>query len=131
MTKRLTRKDFEGIDYGTDRMILAASVLRKYQYDSTNGFDYGKEWRRVRDLCIERDQGIDFLTGEVIHGSIFVHHLNELNEYSPESDRYDMDGLICVSRETHQSIHFAGAQGSRSKYRAKKQKVQEVPEWLK
>lgn len=123
--RRITRADFDGLPYGTPRFLLASSVLRKYQYDSTNGFDYGTKWRKVREQVLKNDGPIDFITGELIDGPVLVHHLNELNKDSTGDDMFGLENLIPVSRETHQKIHWAGAQ-----QRPRKHNQKEVPKWL-
>lgn len=85
--------------FGFDRI-----VNQKF-YNST-------EWRRIRDIVINRDNGYDLgVEGYPIQGQIIIHHMNPLcledirnyTEYlvNPEF-------LICVSKETHNAIHYGG-----------------------
>ena len=73
-------------------------------------FYKSKEWKRVRDQVIIRDNGCDLgISGREISGNIYVHHMNpicaedieDLTDYllNPEY-------LICVSHETHNAIHY-------------------------
>lgn len=86
---------------------------------ATFGFDrhlnqafYGSvEWKRVRDQVIIRDDGCDLgVPGHGIHDQVLVHHMNPLRV--EDLTRYDHDRLfnteylICVSRRTHNAIHF-------------------------
>lgn len=109
--RKLTIHDFDNISFeddGTKRFALASSVLRKNQFDSTNGFNYHGQWEKTRKSVILRDGPYDFITGRRIEGSIFVHHLNEINANTPYADIYDEDCLVPVSAKTHQSLHWAG-----------------------
>lgn len=85
---------------------------------ATFGFDrhlnqafYGsKEWKRIRDIVIIRDEGCDLgVPGRVIHDRILVHHMNpirveDITNFNP--DILDPEYLICVSPRTHNAIHF-------------------------
>lgn len=86
--------------------------------EDTFGFDRyinqrfykSKEWKRIRDLVIIRDNGCDLgMEGHEIYGKILIHHMNpitirDIREYS----EYLMEPeyLICVSHETHNAIHY-------------------------
>ena len=72
------------------------------------------EWKRVRNEVILRDS----YDGEVcdmgdkdhpIAGAIFIHHMNPLTiDDIRDSSEYLLDPqyLICVSRNTHNAIHY-------------------------
>lgn len=68
------------------------------------------EWKRTRRRVIIRDNGCDLgVGGYVIHGPIYVHHLNpitteDIEERSPKL--FDMDNLICASYLTHEAITY-------------------------
>lgn len=73
-------------------------------------FYRSKEWKRLRDQIIIRDNGCDLgVPGHEISGKIYIHHLNPL---SPEDitestgKLFDPDNLVCVSAETHNAIHY-------------------------
>lgn len=67
-------------------------------------------WRQVRNRVIVRDEGCDLaIPDRQIGGSIFIHHINPITLEMFEDDSpllYDEENLICVSRDTHNAIHF-------------------------
>lgn len=73
-------------------------------------FYRSKEWKRLRDQIIIRDNGCDLgVHGHEISGKIYIHHLNPLSpEDITESTEklFDPDNLVCVSAETHNAIHY-------------------------
>ena len=73
-------------------------------------FYRSKEWKRLRDQIIIRDNGCDLgVPGHEISGNIYIHHLNPLSpEDITESTEklFDPDNLVCVSAETHNAIHY-------------------------
>lgn len=73
-------------------------------------FYRSKEWKRLRDQIIIRDNGCDLgVPGHEISGKIYIHHLNPLSlEDITESTEklFDPDNLVCVSAETHNAIHY-------------------------
>lgn len=79
-------------------------------------FYRSKEWKRIRDIVILRDNGCDLgVEGYDIQGKILIHHMNPLSiqdiQYTSENlmnPRY----LICVSFTTHQAIHFGTQLGN-------------------
>lgn len=73
-------------------------------------FYQSREWKRVRDLVIVRDNGCDLgIPGLEIPGRILVHHINPIT-VDDISDSTIMilnpDNLITVSYDTHNAIHF-------------------------
>jgi hypothetical protein len=73
-------------------------------------FYSSREWKRVRDVAIVRDNGCDLgVPGHEIHDRVLVHHMNpiKVNDliYFNE-DLLNPDYLICVSTRTHNAIHF-------------------------
>ena len=86
--------------------------------ESTFGYDrflnqmlyISKEWRRVRNNIIIRDNGCDLgVEGYEIPDMIIVHHMNpisieDLKEFS--EDVLNPEYLICVSHNTHNAIHY-------------------------
>lgn len=87
--------------------------------DSTFGFDRylnqafykSKEWLSVRNKVILRDNGCDLgIEGrELYSGQIVIHHMNpisvkDITDRNP--DIMNPEYLICVSRQTHNAIHY-------------------------
>lgn len=86
--------------------------------EDTFGFDRylnqqfyrSREWKRLRDELIIRDNGCDLgIDGYNIYGRVIIHHMNPITkddilnqtEYlmSPEF-------LICTTHNTHNAIHY-------------------------
>lgn len=73
-------------------------------------FYRSKEWKRIRDIVILRDNGCDLgVEGYEIYDKAVIHHMNPLtvNDITHSSEnlmnpRY----LITVSFTTHQAIHY-------------------------
>lgn len=67
-------------------------------------------WADVKNEIIIRDNGCDLgLEGYEIRGRIYLHHLNPITKedvLNNSSKLYDPNNLICVSFDTHQSIHY-------------------------
>ena len=68
------------------------------------------EWKQIRRDVIIRDEGRDLaMEGYELQGNIFVHHMNPI---SPENllnvDDWILNPefLVCVSKRTHDAIHF-------------------------
>ena len=68
------------------------------------------EWKRLRNEIIVRDNGCEFgLEDYPIRGRIFIHHMNPIvDEDIIDSSEFLMNPefLICVSRDTHNAIHY-------------------------
>lgn len=73
-------------------------------------FYKSREWKRVRDYVIARDNGCDLgVPGYEIHGPIYIHHLNPItidDVINSDDNLLDPNNLICVSFATHNAIHF-------------------------
>ena len=73
-------------------------------------FYTSKKWRSIRSEVIIRDNGCDLaIPDREIGGTIFIHHINPISLEMFECDDpllFDLDNLVCVSRETHQAIHY-------------------------
>ena len=68
------------------------------------------EWKKVRDIVIIRDDGLDLGCKEKpIFGRIIIHHMNPITKddilYRPDYV-LDPEYLICVSEKTHKAIHY-------------------------
>lgn len=73
-------------------------------------FYRSKEWQRIRDEVIIRDNACDLgMEGYEIHGRIYVHHMNPImvRDIQSNSD-YLMNSefLICTTHRTHNAIHY-------------------------
>lgn len=73
-------------------------------------FYTSRVWRSVRDIVILRDNGFDLgVVGHDIFDRLIIHHMNPITEEDiiHGSDfLLDPEFLICVSRDTHNAIHF-------------------------
>ena len=73
-------------------------------------FYHSKEWRRIRDYIIVRDNGMDLgVDDHPIKGQILIHHINPitLDDIKESNDcLFDENNLICVSKLTHNAIHY-------------------------
>lgn len=80
-------------------------------------FYKSKEWKRVRDHVIVRDNGCDLgILDREIHGKIYIHHMNPIEPKDIiHSTEYLLDPnyLICVSHETHNAIHYGDSSYSK------------------
>lgn len=69
-----------------------------------------KEWERIRDYVIQRDDANDLaMEGYQIKHGVYVHHLNFLTERDIiEKTIYllDPEFMVCTSFNTHNAIHF-------------------------
>jgi len=76
-------------------------------------FYTSREWRRLRDVVIIRDNSCDLgVDGYDIHVNLIVHHMNPLTEGDiMEGTRFALDPeyLICTTHETHNAIHYGDA----------------------
>lgn len=68
-------------------------------------------WRKVRDEVIIRDKACDLaIPGREMSKYVLIHHINPItyedivNQTAPV---FDLENLICVSRKTHNAIHFS------------------------
>lgn len=73
-------------------------------------FYRSKEWKRIRDIVILRDNGCDLgVEGYDIYEKALIHHMNPITvEDIKHTSQYLMDPryLITVSFNTHQAIHY-------------------------
>ena len=107
-------------------LITLPTFEERYQYlkiggtvgEETFGFDRylnqsfykTKEWLRIRDHVIVRDQGCDLaMFDREIRGKILVHHMNPITkEDIVRRSKYllDPEYLICTVKNTHDAIHY-------------------------
>ena len=109
-----------------EELITFPSFEERYDYlrikgkvgEETFGYDRwinqmfyrSKEWKRIRDIVILRDNGCDLgVEGYDIHDKVLIHHMNPISvdDISLASE-YLMNPryLITVSFNTHQAIHY-------------------------
>lgn len=67
-------------------------------------------WKKARQTVMLRDNACDLgVADRPIGGPVIVHHMNPITLEDIQEGRkevYDPDFLICVSRTTHNAIHF-------------------------
>jgi hypothetical protein len=77
------------------------------------GFYTSREWRRLRQVVIIRDESCDLgVDGYDIYVNLVVHHMNPLTEEdilrgTPHA--LDPEFLICTTHDTHNAIHYGDA----------------------
>lgn len=73
-------------------------------------YQRSKEWKKIRDHIILRDNGCDLgVEGREIWGRPIVHHMNPISIYDIESvSEYllNPEYLILTSHDTHNAIHY-------------------------
>ena len=86
--------------------------------EDTFGFDRylnqnfyrSREWKRVRDEIIMRDNGCDLgIDGYEIRGKILIHHMNPITSediHRVSDYLLNPEYLICVTHRTHNAIHY-------------------------
>lgn len=107
-------------------LLLLPSFKERFEYlrldgvvgKDTFGFDRylnqqfytSREWKRIRDEVIVRDNGCDLgVDGYFIRGKVYIHHMNPINAddiLRHSAILLDPEYLICVSHETHNAIHY-------------------------
>lgn len=105
---------------------LLPTFQERYQYlrlsgqvgEDTFGFDRylnqmfyrSKEWKRIRDFVILRDNGCDLgVPGFEIYERIIIHHMNPITVDDirhGDGSLLDPEFLICVTHNTHNAIHY-------------------------
>ena len=73
-------------------------------------FYRSREWKRLRDQIILRDNGCDLgVEGYEIYGRVLIHHMNPITirDIETMSDYLlNPEYLICVTHNTHNAIHY-------------------------
>ena len=107
-------------------LIALPTFEERYEYlrlngrvgEDTFGFDRylnqnfyrSAEWRCIRDRVIVRDNGCDLaIDDRIIYGKILIHHMNPITDkdlFNLSDILLDPEYLICVSHNTHNSIHY-------------------------
>ena len=107
-------------------LITLPTFEERYEYlkiggtvgEETFGFDRylnqsfykTKEWLRIRDHVIIRDQGCDLaMIDREIRGKILIHHMNPITkEDIVRRTKYLLDPKykICTVKNTHDAIHY-------------------------
>lgn len=68
------------------------------------------EWKRVRDKVIVRDNGCDLgISDRQLYDNIIIHHMNPVTREDLINKSHllmDPEYLICVSKNTHNAIHY-------------------------
>jgi hypothetical protein len=102
------------------------SLLERYNYlrlsgivgKETFGYDRllnqdfyrSREWKRIRDIVIIRDEACDLgILDFPIGGKILIHHMNPVTVESIKTRDRDIlnpEFLIATSERTHQAIHY-------------------------
>lgn len=74
-------------------------------------FYRSKEWLRIRNQVIVRDNGCDMAHPDYpIRGRLYVHHINPIDVESIERGDgalTDLENLVLVSKPTHDAIHYS------------------------
>jgi len=74
-------------------------------------------WKTVRRDVIIRDEACDLGCGDhMMDRYILIHHINPItiDDVIQQSDKiFDMNNLICVSRNTHNLIHYGNEEDIR------------------
>ena len=110
-------------------LIQLPTFKERYEYlrlgaivgQDTFGFDrylnqkfyHSAEWKKVRRDVIIRDEGRDLaMEGYELQSGIMIHHMNPIKpEDLQNATDYILNPeyLICVSKRTHDAIHFGDA----------------------
>jgi len=110
-------------------LILLPTFEARYEYLRTGGavgqdtFGYARilnqrfyrsrEWKKIRDFIIVRDNGCDLaMPGHELGDHIVVHHMVDLTVYDIRlRTEYllDPEYMVCTAHATHNAIHFSDA----------------------
>lgn len=108
-------------------LIMLPTFEERFEYlkldgkvgEATFGFDRylnqifykSKEWRKLRDSIIIRDNGRDLgIEGREIHGTILIHHMNPISKediLNKTDFLLNPEYLICTIKSTHDAIHYS------------------------
>lgn len=116
MTNRLCYRELKRLKTFKDRFDYL-NLIGKIG-EETFGFDRylnqsfyrSREWKRVRDQVIIRDNGCDLgIPDREIYDHIIIHHMNPITAKDLDEDPeyvLNPEYLICVSQTTHNAIHY-------------------------
>ena len=110
-------------------LILLPTFEERFEYLKLNGavgketfgfdryinqvFYRSKEWKKVRDIVIVRDNGCDLgILDREIYSRIYIHHMNPISIEDLSNKRdiiLNPEYLICVTHNTHNAIHYGDA----------------------
>lgn len=117
MTSIKTYSDLVSIDSFRDRYLylklngIVGQQTFGYDRIFNQKFYESREWKRLRDQIILRDNGCDLgVPGYEIHGRIYIHHMNPLTigDIKHNTDfLMNPEYLICTSFNTHNAIHYS------------------------
>lgn len=69
-----------------------------------------RDWKDIRRKVILRDNGCDLgIPGRELNKYALIHHINPITEEDIIEKNpiiFDLENLICVSKRTHNAIHF-------------------------
>ena len=105
---------------------LLSTFEERYRYLQLNGnvgeetfgferifnqrFYRSREWKRVRNVIIIRDNGCDLgIPDRPIYGKIIIHHLNPItmDDILHNTELLmNPEYLVCTSHDTHNAIHY-------------------------
>lgn len=115
------------MDKSYNEMILLPDFKSRYEYLKLTGivglstfggsrclnqelYRHDPDWKSARRTVIIRDNGCDLgIPDRDIGKYIIVHHINPITDDDIIHRRpilFDPDNLICVSRKTHEAIHY-------------------------
>lgn len=73
-------------------------------------FYTSREWKRIRNYVISRDEGCDLgVEGYDIHSKLVIHHMNPMvpeDIAHGEAHILDPEFLITTTHQTHNAIHY-------------------------
>ncbi len=73
-------------------------------------FYASREWKRIRNYVISRDEGCDLgVPGYEIHSRLYIHHMNPMDPDDIKhgnDDILDPEFLITTTHVTHNAIHY-------------------------
>ena len=119
--RKMTKTYSELIKLKTFKEIYEYFRLDGLIGEETFGFDRymnqkfykSKEWKRIRDQVIVRDNGCDLgVEGYEIGGRILIHHMNPilLKDIQTLSEfLLNPEYLICTTLDTHNAIHYGNS----------------------
>lgn len=104
---------FETYEKRFDYLLMHGRIgIETFGYDRylNQMFYRSPAWKKVRDQIIVRDNGMDLgLDGYPIYGPVVIHHINPItidDVLNDSSDIFNPEYLICVSKRTHNAIHY-------------------------